>query len=100
MHFWCRKSFIFDILIHLLIGLFFVFWLYVIVRSDSYDLYFFNFSVEATVNLAERLSSALTIYSNELTGLVILVDSQIFQSRDQQSGFRYRNSFFLQPAII
>ncbi|VDL36098.1 unnamed protein product [Hymenolepis diminuta] len=41
-------------------------------------------SVEATVNLAERLSSALTIYSNELTGLVILVDSQIFQSRDQQ----------------
>ncbi|KAM3183345.1 hypothetical protein ACTXT7_010530 [Hymenolepis weldensis] len=41
-------------------------------------------SVEATVNLAERLSSALTIYSNELTGLVILVDSQIFQSKDQQ----------------
>nr|CDS31964.1 protein of unknown function DUF2362 [Hymenolepis microstoma] len=39
---------------------------------------------EATINLAERLSSALTIYSNELTGLVILVDSQIFQSRDQQ----------------
>ncbi|KAL5965962.1 hypothetical protein TSMEX_006328 [Taenia solium] len=41
-------------------------------------------SVEATVNLAERLSSALTIYSNELTGLVILVDSQVFQSRAQQ----------------
>ncbi|CDS37814.1 protein of unknown function DUF2362 [Echinococcus multilocularis] len=41
-------------------------------------------SVEATVNLAERLSSALTIYSNELTGLVILVDSQMFQSRAQQ----------------
>ncbi|VDM33806.1 unnamed protein product [Hydatigera taeniaeformis] len=41
-------------------------------------------SVETTVNLAERLSSALTIYSNDLTGLVILVDSQMFQSRTQQ----------------
>lgn len=44
-------------------------------------------SVEATVNLAERLSSALTIYSNELTGLVILVDSQMLKSRDQQREF-------------
>ncbi|VDM03192.1 unnamed protein product [Schistocephalus solidus] len=37
-----------------------------------------------TVNLAERLSSALTIYSNQLTGLIILVNSQFFQSRDQR----------------
>ncbi|BHF86019.1 hypothetical protein SprV_ctg1802919700 [Sparganum proliferum] len=37
-----------------------------------------------TANLAERLSSALTIYSNQLTGLIILVNSQFFQSRDQR----------------
>ncbi|VDO13442.1 unnamed protein product [Rodentolepis nana] len=41
-------------------------------------------NAESTINLAERLSSALTIYSNELTGLVILVDNQILQSKDQQ----------------
>ncbi|VDK37913.1 unnamed protein product [Taenia asiatica] len=53
-------------------------------------------SVEATVNLAERLSSALTIYSNELTGLVILVDSQMFQSRAQQrKGASFLNSLVL-----
>ena len=39
--------------------------------------------------MAERLSSALTIYSNELTGLVILVDSQMLQSRDQQRKIKF-----------
>jgi len=38
---------------------------------------------ETSVSLAERLGNALTIYSNDLTGLIILVDRHMFQSKDQ-----------------
>ncbi|VDD81042.1 unnamed protein product [Mesocestoides corti] len=43
-----------------------------------------HLSVDVTINLAERLSSALAVYSHELTGLVIVADSQMFHSTDQQ----------------